>query len=518
MGAAAGDGSVEFETSSGGLDNLLLSTNLAMLHVDRQMGVRRFTPAVTSLFALTPTDIGRPISDLTQRFTDPVFLDDIRTVLESGGACRKEVLSSEGRWYVRQTLPCLAPGGTPDGAVVTFSDAAADALHEARLYAESIVNSVREPLLVLDRDFCVHSINQPFSNLFHLTTRDVLGRALRDIGAGVWNIPELQSRLGEVLESGVPMEGFEVPYHSGELGLRTLILNARPLHRGGGRPDLILLAVDDATDRRRVDHILRENQTRRREEERVRRRQVELANALRVSTVGELATGLAHELNQPLASIANVVEACSQYVRAGTLDTGKLLALLADAASETQRAAGIVAHLRSFVDKGEPQFASVDLSEIVGNVPHLLLRELERTRVALRMDLPAGGLPVLADRIQIEQVVVNLIQNAMDSIEEADGPQRLIELSAGSTDGVGEIAVRDTGTGVSQPAAERLFQAFFTTKPRGLGMGLALSRSILEAHRGRIWMESPSDGGPGTVVRFSIPLQGAKRRRKDRIA
>lgn len=514
-GAGAGDGNVAFEPAEGDLDHLLRSTNLAMLHVDRQMGVRRFTPAVTALFALTPTDIGRPIGDLAQHFTDPVFLDDIRTVLEHGGASRKEVLSSEGRWYVRQTLPCLAPGGTPEGAVVTFSDAAADALHEARLYAETIVNSVREPLLVLDRGFFVHSINQPFSALFHLTTQDVFGRALRDLGTEVWNVPELQARLGGVLEGGVPMEGFEVPYHSGELGPRTLILNARPLHRGGGRPDLILVAVDDATDRRRVDHILRENETRRREEERIRRRQVELADALRVSTVGELATGLAHELNQPLASIANVVEACVQYVRAGTIAPDKLLALLSDAASETQRAAGIVAHLRSFVDKGEPRLASVDLSEIVGNVPHLLLRELERTRVALRMDLPAGELPVMADRIQIEQVVVNLIQNAMDSIEEADGSQRLIELGASSIEGCAEISVRDTGTGVSEPAVERLFQAFFTTKSRGLGMGLALSRSILEAHRGRIWMESPSDGGPGTVVRFSIPLQGHQRRRKD---
>ena len=110
------------------------------------------------------------------------------------------------------------------------------------------------------------------------------------------------------------------------------------------------------------------------------------------------------------------------------------------------------------------------------------------------------------DPIQIEQVIVNLIQNAIDSIEEADGPQRLIELSARAVNGMGEVSVRDTGTGVSEPTAERMFEAFFTTKTKGLGIGLALSRSILEAHRGLIWTETPSDGGPGTVVRFSIPL------------
>ncbi len=250
------------------------------------------------------------------------------------------------------------------------------------------------------------------------------------------------------------------------------------------------------------------------EEEIVRQRQLDLTAALRVSTVGELAAGLAHELNQPLSAIANLAQACIHYVRAGTIDTAKLLELLGDVANESMRAAKIVAHLRGLVDKGESQLERVDLREIVGCIPQLLRRELERIRVALRIELPARPLHVDADRTQIEQVLVNLIQNAMDSIQQADGPQRLIELSARSVDGTATISVRDTGIGVSETTADRMFEAFFTTKTHGLGIGLALSRSILEVHRGRIWMERPSDGGPGTVVRFSIPLTGPRRRRK----
>jgi len=248
------------------------------------------------------------------------------------------------------------------------------------------------------------------------------------------------------------------------------------------------------------------------EDERVRRKHLALTNASRVSTVGELATGLAHELNQPLASISNLAVACIQYVKGGTIAGDKLEGLLTDIVAQSERAAAIVAHLRSFIDKGEAQIEPVDLADIVRHVPHLLLRELERSGVDLKLALPRRPLCVLADETQIEQVVVNLIQNATDSVVEADGSRRVIELSARSVKGMAEVRVRDTGTGVSDSTAARMFEPFFTTKSHGLGMGLALSRSILEAHRGRIWMEKPSDGGPGTVVSFAIPRIVATKR------
>lgn len=402
-----------------------------------------------------------------------------------------------------------------DPESVALDGTADRANREARLYAEAIIHSVREPLLVLDRDLRVHSVNQPFSSLFGVSSHDVVARPLSEIDAGRWNVQALLPQLLRVFESGEPMDDFEYPREFAGLGPRALLLSARTLRRGGSRPDLILMSVDDVTERRRIEALLHENQELRRQEEHIRQRQLELTNALRVSTVGELATGLAHELNQPLSSISNTVEACTRYVRTGTIDPAKLLELLSDVAAEAMRAAGIVAHLRSFVEKGVPELEAVDLEEIVGHVPHLLLREFDRTRVELRIDLSGGRLPIEADRIQVEQVIVNLLQNAMDSIREAERPQRRIELSVRRVDGNGEVSVRDTGTGVSGSVSERLFEPFFTTKPQGLGMGLALSRSILEAHRGRIWMEAPSDGGPGTVVRFSIPLKPSKRRRKD---
>jgi len=243
------------------------------------------------------------------------------------------------------------------------------------------------------------------------------------------------------------------------------------------------------------------------EAELIRQRQLALTNALRVSTVGELATGLAHELNQPLASISNLLEACSQYVRAGKLDGPKLLDLLSDATGQALRAAAIVAHLRSFVSKGEPQLVALDLREVIGGMPHLLLHDLELARSELNLELPAEPLPVEVDRTQIEQVLVNLIRNAIDAIEEAGGPERRIEVRARRVDRMAEVSVRDTGAGIGAEISSRMFRPFFTTKAQGLGMGLALSRSILEAHEGRIRMDNPDDGGAGVVVTFRIPLR-----------
>jgi len=415
----------------------------------------------------------------------------------------------DGNQPSTEDLHQLLGDGLVDDAGIAFSDIEAHSLQEARLYAEAIVNTVREPLLVLDGDLRVHSINSSFSTLFQVSSQEVLGRSLRHLDKGVWEIPRLLTMLKAVLEDGASIDEFEVSYDSAVRGQRALLLNARTLHRRGERSDLILVAIDDVTERRRLQTLLNENEERLREEERMSQRRLELNNALRVSTVGELAAGLAHEINQPLSSISNLVEACAQHVRAGNLDPTRHLALLSDIADEALRAAGIVAHLRSFVDKGEPQLELVELSDIVTRVPQLLLRELERIGITLRITLPKQQLFVDADSIQIQQVVVNLIQNAMDSIREAEHPHRLIELTVGSSDGMAEVSVRDTGTGVSEPAAERMFKPFFTTKTEGLGMGLALSRSILEAHQGGIRMEAPADGGAGIVVRFTIPLKSS---------
>jgi chemotaxis methyl-accepting protein methylase/nitrogen fixation/metabolism regulation signal transduction histidine kinase len=506
----------ELEAANNDLDNLLTSTNIATLFLDTHLRVRRFTPAATALFSLISSDIGRPLADIAQKFTDPTLLSDAVAVLRETIAPEREVQTHDGRWYVRQILPYRTRANQTEGVVITFSDVAAQALQEARLYAESIVDTVREPLLVLDGDLQVLSANRSFYATFLLSKDETVGRSLYALGDGDWEIPQLQALLGEVLPRQRVLNDFEVAHEFAALGPRNMLLNARTLHRGGGRPDLILVAIEDVTERRRALIALRELEDRKHLEDEVRRRQAALAHALRISTVGELASGLAHELNQPLAAIANGMEACMRYVSSGTTPSSKLLELLEDASTEALRAGSIVEHLRGFIEKGEPQLEPTDLSEIARGVPLLLAREVEQRRITFRLDVPPQPLRVYADRIQIEQIMVNLIQNAMEAVEDAPEGRHEIHLRAGIVNDRAEVAVRDTGTGVSVADEERMFEPFFTTKKQGMGMGLAISRSILEAHQGRIWLERPADGTPGTTIRFALPLHTPKSGRRRR--
>jgi two-component system, LuxR family, sensor kinase FixL len=328
-----------------------------------------------------------------------------------------------------------------------------------------------------------------------------------ELGNREWDVPKLRPLLREVLPQKHVLNDFEVESNFESIGPRIMQLNARTIDRGGDRPYLIPLAIGDITEPKRAQEALQASEDLKHVEEQVPQRQAELAHALRISTVGELATGLAHELNQPLAAIANGVEACARYVRSGKAKSDKLLALLDDASAEALRAGRIVEHLRSFIQKGKPEFERTDLCEIARNIPRLLGREIQRERITLRLDLHPRPLPIYADGIQIEQIIVNLMQNAIDAIREAPSDRHEIQLQLWAAKGMGEVAVRDTGAGVSDAATERMFEPFFTTKSHGLGMGLAISRSILEVHGGRIWAKRRADGSRGTTVRFSLPLQ-----------
>ena len=234
--------------------------------------------------------------------------------------------------------------------------------------------------------------------------------------------------------------------------------------------------------------------------------QTELAHIARVSTMGEIATGLAHEMNQPLAAIANYAESCKQALAAQTPDSQeKLLTWIEKIAANTHRAGEIIRRLRGFTRKSGPRRATVDVNELVREVIELMEVATRRRNMRICWQ-PISATDAWVDPVQIQQVLVNLLNNAYDSAADKPPERRLVAIAAQPVGDKVEISVADLGDGIPAEHRDRVFEAFFTTKTDGVGVGLAISRSIVENHGGRLWL-SPNPRH-GVTFHFTLPMPG----------
>ena len=247
--------------------------------------------------------------------------------------------------------------------------------------------------------------------------------------------------------------------------------------------------VIDVTDRKLAEETLRKTQT-------------ELAHVARVVTVGELTASIAHEINQPLGALVNNAGACLGWLDAGNLEEARnSVALVMD---DAQRASEIITRIRALVKKAPPQKDWLDINQTIREVFALAQSEVQRNHIALETQLSDDMPVVFADRIQLQQVMLNLMMNAIEAMTQATGPRELL-ISSGADDSKGVVVVvRDSGPGLDSKSLERLFEPFYTTKPQGMGMGLAICRSIIEAHGGRLWATTNEDRG--ATFHFTLPI------------
>jgi PAS domain S-box-containing protein len=231
----------------------------------------------------------------------------------------------------------------------------------------------------------------------------------------------------------------------------------------------------------------------------------ERAHVARLITMGEMAAGLAHQLNQPLTAVVNYTRGCVRRMQDQQCDP-QLLAAMDDAVEEAQRAAQIIQHLRSFVQKREPRRTAINLDETIQQVfKTLLASEARRMNTKVDFQIQPNLPPVRADRVQIEQVVLNLVRNGLEAMEMTGAQDRVITLQLMRTDEDRlEMAVGDTAMGPPPADPEKLFEPFYTTKSDGMGMGLKVSRSIIEAHGGRMWAQANPHAG--MTFHFQLPL------------
>jgi C4-dicarboxylate-specific signal transduction histidine kinase len=263
----------------------------------------------------------------------------------------------------------------------------------------------------------------------------------------------------------------------------------------GSGYESVLCTFVDLTERNRAHDALQQAQA-------------TLAHATRVSTLGELTASIAHEVNQPLAAILNNASACLGLLPTGASpELEEIRAALADIADDAERASSVIERVRALARRSAPRRERLQLADVIGDVVVLAARELATRKVTIRRSIGEPLPIVLGDRVQLQQVLLNLVVNGMDSMATVEEVERILLISESSDalDGSPAVTVRvqDHGVGLSSMDRERLFEAFYTTKPHGMGMGLAISRSIIEAHSGRMWAEPNT--GPGATFAFTLP-------------
>ena len=388
----------------------------------------------------------------------------------------------------------VATTGLMLGAVVSERHRVARALVESEGRLAAILNTARDGVLAVDARGRIESVNPAVERLFARPARELVGLDLHDL----FDAPRLLQRLASTANAP-----------GGESAREEL--EARG---GDGRAFPVELTVGQfgAGGDERFTLFIRDIAARREAEARARQHQAELAHVSRLSLAGEMASALAHELNQPLTAIAAYARGCLRLLRRPPAEPALLDEGIGQVIGEAERAGDIITRLREFVRTGTTERMLIDVATLVEGAVALARIEAAQNGIAIRLRIAPRLPPVLADRIQIEQVLLNLLRNGMEAILASGAEPRALVIEAKlRPDRAIEIAVSDSGPGVVAEVAARLFEPFVTTKPNGMGLGLSISRSIIEAHDGTLRLIA-KDGG-GAVFAFDLPAQEEMRER-----
>jgi PAS domain S-box-containing protein len=326
---------------------------------------------------------------------------------------------------------------------------------------------------------------------------ELLGRRRLDAADDVAAEPQKWREHMAILERHEPFRDFVYQRRRPDGTLRIVSASGKPVFDREGRFTGYRGVARDITELRRAEEMLRER------EQRIRDAQLELARVTRVTTLGELVASIAHEINQPLAAIVADANASLNWLAPPDPDVDRVRDSLDAIIKDGHRAGEVIQRIRQLTTKGETQKGTVEVNGVIRDVIPLLRSELQLHRVAAQVDLAELLPPVLADRVQLQQVIINLVMNAVEAMASIDDrPRQLVIRSHGAADEV-IVTVRDAGVGIEPRAVDQLFSPFFTTKPGGMGMGLSISRSIIEAHRGRFWATPNADHGAS--FHFTLP-------------
>lgn len=374
--------------------------------------------------------------------------------------------------------------------VAAAAEEASFAQREARL--RSILETAPDAIIVIDEQGIIESFSPAAVRLFGFAAAEAIGRNVTILMPSPY-----RERHDAYIESYLKTGQRRI------IGIGRIVVGQR---KDGSTFPMELAVGEAVVDGRRVfTSFIRDLTERQLTERRLQELQAELLHVSRLSDVGQMASALAHELNQPLAAMVNYVQASRRLLQAETVPvSARIIEAMDKAVGQAARAGEIIRHLRSFIRKDEAEPEIEELNRIVEEATALALVGAKEGGVSVRWHLGEESMPVLVDKVQIQQVVFNLVRNAVEAMGGHPPPCELVVATAVSDAGTAEVRISDTGPGLAAHVKEQLFQPFITTKPKGMGLGLSICRSIVEAHDGRLWATPNAERG--VTFQFTLPL------------
>jgi PAS domain S-box-containing protein len=358
-----------------------------------------------------------------------------------------------------------------------------------RAHLEELFTRVPEALVLVDGGGRVVRANPEFTKIFGYTEGEVLGRSLYDL----------------IVPEELRAEAREITRERDKRG--SLSFETVRIRKDGTRVPVSVMRVPvrfGAEGNPNAEYaIYRDISERKQAEENLRKTQAELAHVARVATLGELTASSAHEINQPLSGIVTNADACLRWLARATPNLDEASDAVGRILREGNRASEVISRIRALVSKTYTEKSRLDVNDAIQEVAALTQREVQKYRVALRMELAGDLPPVSGDRVQLQQVILNLVMNGVEAMSSvADRPRELLVRSRQHESDKVLVAIQDSGIGIDRENLEKIFNAFYTTKSQGMGMGLTISRSIIENHGGQLW--AVSNDGPGTTFQFTV--------------
>jgi PAS domain S-box-containing protein len=367
-------------------------------------------------------------------------------------------------------------------------------LEEQKAHLSELFARVPEAIVMVDRASRITRVNPEFTKIFGYSANEALGQRIDDLIAPEDLLEEAKRNTARMFQTGEVFGAETFRRHKSGARVPVALMCVPVSSRGGHDAGYVIYR--DMTESKRLQN----------EQRRYHEIQLELAHANRIATIAQLSASIAHELNQPLTGIITNCGTCEAMLATEPPNLDGAREAVRRTIRDGNRAADVIARLRALFSRKEPASETVDLNEATREVLALSLADFQKSQVVVRTELADDLQTVAADRVQLQQVVLNLLRNALDAMSAVeDRPRELLIKTERDADDNVRLSVKDAGVGFDPQIKEKLFEAFYSTKDDGMGVGLSVCRSIIENHQGHLW--AALNDGPGATFSFSVPRQ-----------